>query len=79
MRGPVMRAVSGAAPRGLNLRGKDSNLRGKFRFGYEIGKLTVNSEIGAQDSGCGGAARYNRSGEVNRVDQNHEFCRKRES
>ena len=52
MRGPVMRAVSGGAIRGLNLGGKDSNLGGKFRFGYEIGKFTVNSEIGAQDSGC---------------------------
>ena len=56
MRGPVMPVVSGAAIRGLNLGGKDSNLGGKFRFGYEIGKLTVSSEIGAQDSGCTAAA-----------------------
>ena len=52
MRGPVMWPVSGAAPRGLNLRGKDSNLRGKFRFGYEIGKLTVSLENGGMNSGC---------------------------
>ena len=52
MRGPVMRAVSGAAIRGLNLGGKDSNLGGKFRFGYEIGKLTVSLENGAMNLGC---------------------------
>ena len=52
MRGPVMREVSGAAIRSPNYRGKDSYYRGKFRFGYEIGKFIVNLEIGAQDSGC---------------------------
>ena len=51
MRGPVMRAVSGACNRGLNAAGKLLYCAGKFRFGYEIGKFTVNSEIGAQDSG----------------------------